>query len=125
MFQRKTRCTGPRLGTRTVVQFCTTYVNHAECELSACFETYCISVHFVCFCLRIFEVRTTHSMKPGKFPETGQKGSAKELILLGKLITYSLTLEANEQRCLNHVRRSPPKHAQRNLYCWSGKRVTG
>ena len=48
-FQRETRCTGPRLGTRTVVIFWTTYANHAEIELSAWFETHCISVHFACF----------------------------------------------------------------------------
>ena len=72
VFQGETRCTGPHLGTRTVVQFWTMYVNHAESEFSACFETR-ISVHFVRFRLRIFEVRTTHAMKPWKFPEIGQK----------------------------------------------------
>ena len=46
MCQRKTRCTGPRLGTRSVVRFWTTYVNHAESEL---FETRCISVQYARF----------------------------------------------------------------------------
>ena len=49
VFQRETRCTRPCLGTRTVVRFWTTYVNHAESELSAWFETRCISVHFARF----------------------------------------------------------------------------
>ena len=49
VFQRETRCTGPRLGSRTAVRFWTTYVYHAESELSAWFETRCISVHFARF----------------------------------------------------------------------------
>ena len=57
VFQRKTRCTGPRLGTRTVVRFWTTYVNHAESELSVCFETCRI---FCAFCAFVPYLRSAY-----------------------------------------------------------------
>ena len=71
--QHETCCAGPRLGIRTVVRFWTMYVNRTDSELSAWFETRCISVQFVRFWPRIFEVRTIHVGKPWRFSETGQK----------------------------------------------------
>ena len=85
VFQRETCRTWPRLGTRTVVRFWTTYVNHAESVLSAWFETRCIYVAFRALSRSFVPVPSKFVPLTlpnyGSSPKRYRNGSARELIL--------------------------------------------
>ena len=85
-------------------------------------------MHFARFHTRIYEVRRTYAAEPWKLPDSpklDKDGRAHELTMptshetvLGARTTFSQTLKANEQRCLNHVHGSWPNHVQ--LYVTTG-----
>ena len=133
MVQREVRCTGPRLGTRIVVQFWATLLNQAESELSESFETRCVSLDFTCFRTCIFEVRPTHAVKPWKIPETWPKrqrmlanfpDQSRDRSWCSRIHTRGQRTPLPEPRGLrpNHLQVNSLNHFQLNSLMWQSGR---
>ena len=89
-------------------------MNHAGSELSACFDTRCLSVHFAHVHHQRYETMET----PWNLTEKAARVSRFWRTVTKPFFVNeqrTAMLSRNEQPCLNHVCGSRPKHVQRNL----------